>query len=145
MAPTNILWVLKNYFISCYRFKERVALNRPESPCNGDGDSESKALRDNIARGYLHGETECQNFNDIPCMIPQVQDLLTSDEKKSLHPCSTLLQYNCMKQRLLYSFKHSIETVKKCITRGVSVDVETFGLSAAVRYTHHCTYIYYLP
>ena len=125
-----------------FRFKERVTLDRPESPCQGEGYSESGALRDYTARGYLHGhqgETECQNFHGIPCMIPQVQDLLTSDEKKSLHPCSTLVQYNCMKQRLSFYVKHSIETLKECITPSVSVDVETYDLSATVRYAHYCT------
>ena len=120
-------------------------MNRPESPCQEDGDGESKVKRDYIARGYLHGfegETECQNFNGIPCMIPQVQDLLTSDEKKPLHPCSTLIQYNCMKQRLSFTVKDSIETVKKCSTPSVSVEVETYDLSAAVRFEHHCTNIF---
>ena len=75
-------------------------MNRPESPCHGDGHSEAKEVRDNTAKGYLHGidgEIECPNVNDIPCMIPQAKDLLTSEEQKSLNQCSTLLQYNSSK------------------------------------------------
>ena len=112
-------------------------MNRPESPCNGDGNSEAKQIRDTTVKDYLHGiegEIECRNSNAIPCMIPQVKDLLTLDEQKSLHQCSTLLQYNCMLERIILSSKHWQKTLKKCTTSSVSVGYETYDDTAMVRY-----------
>ena len=111
-------------------------MNRPESPCDGDGNSEAKEVRDNTVKGYLHGiggDMECQNVNDIPCMIPQAKDLLTSDEQKSLNQCSTLLQYNCMFQTMWSSAKHAQKSVKKCTTSSVSVGYDTYDDASAVR------------
>ena len=111
-------------------------MNRPESPCDGDGNSEAKEVRDNTVKGYLHGiggDMECQTVNDIPCMIPHAKDLLTFDEQKSLKQCSTLLQYNCMFGRIRSAVKHAHKSVKKCATSSVSVGYEVYDDASAVR------------
>ena len=127
------------------RFKEKVNLNRPESPCNGDENSEAKEIRDNTVKGYLHGmegEIECRNsLNAIPCMIPQAKDLLTLDEQKSLHQCSTLLQYNCMLERLMLSVKQPARSSKQCTTSSVSVGYEIYDDTATVRYLPSFQYL----
>ena len=92
-----------------------MSLNRPESPCDEDGDSKAKKIRDIIARGYLRGirGVSCEDKDNIPCIIPQVKDILTFDEQKPLQQCSTASQYNCMRSRMVSASKKGM-TKKKC-------------------------------
>ena len=128
------------------RFKEEVNLNRPSSPCREHAYDDQKE-RDNLVKVYLHGkegELQCQNIYGIPCMIPHVKNLLTLDDQKILHQCTTLHQYKCMFERILnflrdlhYKFK------KSCTSSSISVDYETYDASAVSSITrHHCFFMH---
>ena len=83
---------------SNFRIQEKVSLSRPSSQCNEDN-SQAKMFRKGLKDIYLNG-MECQNTERIPCMIPQVKNMLTLDEQKDLQPCLSWAQYNCMLMRL---------------------------------------------
>ena len=120
-----------------FRSKEKVKLDRSVSPCQGDGASEARARRVNNVKCYLHGigvELKCHNVSGIPCLIPHAKDMITINEQKSLHQCSTVRQYNCMFERLRYCVKYADKnTMKQCSTSSVSVDYEEYNESAMVR------------
>ena len=90
-----------NTFNSYFRIQEKVAINRQKSPCYEDSSS-SKYMRKGYSNMYLNGK-QCRNISGVPCMIPQVKDLLSLDEQKLLQPCSSWYQYNCMLMRLMLS------------------------------------------
>ena len=101
-------------------------------------------MRNKIVSGYLHDTTEeqfeCENVDGIPCMIPQAKDLLSLDEQKSLHQCSTFYQYNCMLTRLMSSTKSANNIVKMCKTTSVYVDKEDYDGTSTVRYAQSLQY-----
>ena len=58
-----------------------------------------KLFKKGLINIYLN-ETPCQNSSGIPCLIPQVKNILPLYEQKRLQPCLSWPQYECMVRRL---------------------------------------------
>ena len=88
-----------------------MSLSRPRSKCNGDN-SHAKLFNRGLADIYLNG-MGCPNVKEIPCLIPQVESILTLDEQNRLPPCSSWAQYNCMIKRLSQEMGEFLSSLDK--------------------------------
>ena len=92
-----------------FRIQEKVKLNRPRTQCSEEN-SQAQSLKNGLGNLYING-TECQDVSGIPCMIPQAETLVTSDDRKHLQTCSSWYQYNCMLSRLFPAMKNIVTSL----------------------------------
>ena len=58
--------------------------------------------------------SNCANATQIPCWVPQMNDIVDTETQKDLDKCSTLFDYNCEKQVLWQSM---VDAGYKCLRK----------------------------
>ena len=117
-----------SFFFHC-SLNEKITLNRATAPCQEYEGSKIKTMHNYYVQAYLNGSkggsmpVECKNVKNIPCMLPQVKNMLRPDEQKGLGQCSTWSQYVCMRARIgVGRWKGYVNSHKKCTTRSISIN-----------------------